>query len=377
MSHDFQVLPQRASLARPLPPTLLGSPMRKLSLSASALVLSLALGGCGVSAGLGGGYSSGGGGSVADIREANVGDVAAVATDTLLAFGGPVRSLIDSNLPPIGQRPRQGLMPNVLDLSEQFMSVRAPVTGNTPAGQQVMSALLACGTGTGSVRAEFSNAALVSVGDTLSISTQDCVMNGQRYHGGISWRALSAGVGMPGVSGAWSARWSMAFSGWSQYDFIAPPIGLRAQGTIEFKAQRFAPGDAEVQLTTLQSSGQLYGLHLSLLEGTKLVSERDVAGVTGWRELAGSSYTSLDVAFTENFQASQGLTAIKLRTSGETVSTAGGLPTGLWYAVAPDNSVAYVDSKTPSELLVQFSNSVGGNIIGSFLSTWPELRRYL
>lgn len=373
MSHDFQVLAQRAWNSS----LVLGAPMRKFSLRASALALSLALGGCGVSVGLGGGNSSGGGGSVADIREANVGDVAAVATDTLLAFGGPVRSLIDSNLPSTAQRPRQGLMPNVLDLSEQFMSVRSPVTGTTPAGQQVMSGVLACSTGTGSVRAEFVNAALVSVGDTLSISTQDCVMNGQRYNGGLSWRALSAGVGMPGVSSAWSARWSMAFSGWSQYDFIAPPIGLRALGAIEFKAQRFAPGDAEVQLTTLQTSGQLYGLNLSLLEGTKLVSERDIAGVTGWRELAGSSYTSLDVALTENFQASQGLASIKVRTSGETVSAAGGLPTGLWYAVAPDNSVAYVNGKTSTELLVQFSNSVGGSIIGSFLSTWPELRRYL
>ncbi len=373
MSHDFQVSPLlvwNAALDT-------GSPMRKVSLRLSALALSLALGGCGASVGIGGGYSSGGGGSVADIREANVGDVAAVATDTLLAFGGPVRSLIDPNLPPTAQRPRQGLMPNVLDLSEQFMSVRAPVTGTTPGGQQVMSAVLACSAGTGSIRAEFSNAALVSVGDTLSIATQDCVMNGQRYSGGLSWRALAAGVGMPGISSAWSARWSMAFSGWSQYDFIAPPIGLRAQGTIEFKAQRFAPGDAEVQLTTLQTSGQLYGLNLTLLEGTKLVSERDIAGVTGWRELAGSSYTSLDVALTENFQVSQGLSSIKVRTSGEASSTAGGLPTGLWYAVAPDSSVAYINSKTATEILVQFSNSFGGSIVGSFLSTWPELRRYL
>jgi hypothetical protein len=359
------------------PCALPGSGMRKFGVRASALALSLALGGCGVSVGVGGGYYSGGGGSVADIREANIGDVAAVATDTLLAFGGPVRSLIDSNLPPLVQRPRQGLMPNVLDLTEQFMSVRAPVTGNTPAGQQVMSAVLACSTGTGSVRAEFSNAALVSAGDTLSISTQDCVMNGQRYNGGLSWRALAAGTGMPGVSSAWSARWSMAFSGWSQYDFIAPPIGLRAQGTIEFKAQRFGAGDAEVQLTTLQTGGQLYGLNLTLLEGAKLVSERDIAGVTGWRELAGSSYTSMDVTLTESFQASQGLSSIKVRTSGETVSTAGALPTGLWYAVAPDNSVGYVNAKSPTELLVQFSNSFGGSLIGSFLSTWPELRRYL
>lgn len=376
MSHDFQVSRPMVWNAALVP----GSEMRRLGLRASALALALVLGGCGASVGIGGGIgggNSGGGGSVADVREANVGDVAAVATDTLLAFGGPVRSLIDANLPPSAQRPRQGLMPNVLDLTEQFMSVRAPVTGVTATGQQVMSGVLACTSGTGSVRAEFISAALISLGDTLSISTQDCVMNGQRYSGSLSWRALGAGLGMPGVSSTWSARWSMAFSGWSQYDFIAPPIGLRAQGTVELKAQRFAPGDAEVQLTTRQANGQLYGLNLTLLEGTKLVSERDIVGVTGWRELAGSSYTSLDIVLTENFQASQGLSSIKVRTSGEASSTAGGLPTGLWYAVAPDNSVAYVNSKTPTELLVQFSNSFGGNIVGSFLTTWPELRRYL
>jgi hypothetical protein len=348
-----------------------------LTLKASAIGLSLALGGCGVSVGLGDDGYSRGGGSNADIREANIGDVAAVATDTLLALGGPVRSLIDANLPPAVQRPRQGLMPNLLDLGEQFMSVRAPVTGSTPAGQQVMSGILACSSGSGTVRAEFLNAALIGVGDTLSISTQDCVMNGQRYNGAVSWRALTAGTGMPGVSSAWSARWSIALSGWSQYDFIAPPIGLRAQGAIEFKAQRFAAGDAEVQLTTLQTGGQVYGLNLTLLEGSKLVSERDLSGVSGWRELAGSTYTSLDLALTESFQASQGLGSIKVRTSGETVSTAGGLPTGLWYALAPDNSVGYVNGKTPTELLVQHANVFGGSIIGSFLTSWPELRRYL
>jgi hypothetical protein len=338
--------------------------------------LSVALGGCGVSVGLGDGYSSIGQSS-SDIREANIGDVAAVATDTLLALGGPVRSLIDSNLPPALQRPRQGLMPNLLDLSEQYMSVRAPVTGSAPSGQQVMSGVLACVSGTGTVRAEFVNAALITLGDTLSISAQDCVLNGQRYNGTVSWRALAAGSGMPGVSSAWSARWSIVLGAWSQYDFIAPPIGLRAQGTIELKAQRFAAGDAQVQLTTLQTGGQIYGLNLTLLEGSQLVSERDISGVSGWRELAGTSYTSLDLALTESFQASQGLRSIKVRTSGETVSTAGALPTGLWYAVAPDNSVGYVNGKTANELLVQYSNSFGGSIIGSFLSTWPELRRYL
>ena len=349
--------------------------VRVLGASAGMIALGLALTGCGVSVGLGG-YSSSGG-SNADIREANVGDVAAVATDTLLAFGGPVRSLIDPNLPPAVQRPRQGLMPNLLDLTEQFMSVRAPVTGSTAAGLQVMSGVLACASGTGAVRAEFSNAALVSLGDTLSLSTQDCVMNGQRYNGAVSWRALAVGTGMPGVSSAWNARWSMALSAWSQYDFIAPPIGLRSQGTIELKAQRFAAGDAEVQLTTLQTGGQVYGLNLTLLEGAKLVSDRDLAGVTGWRELAGSSYTSLDIALKESFQASQGLGSIKVRTSGETTSTGGGLPTGLWYAVAPDNSVAYVNGKTTTEILVQFANSFGGNILGGFLVNWSELRRYL
>ena len=349
--------------------------VRVLGASAGVIALGLALTGCGVSVGLGG-YSSSAG-SNADIRDANVGDVAAVATDTLLAFGGPVRSLIDPNLPPAVQRPRQGLVPNLLDLTEQFMSVRAPVTGSTAAGLQVMSGVLACNSGTGTVRAEFSNAALVSLGDTLSLSTQDCVMNGQRYNGAVSWRALAAGTGMPGVSSAWNARWSMALSAWSQYDFIARPIGLRAQGTIELKAQRFAAGDAEVQLTTLQAGGQIYGLNLTLLEGALLVSERDIAGVTGWRELVGSSYTSLDVALTERFQASQGLASIRVRTSGEATSTAGALPTGLWYAVAPDNSVGYVNVKTPSEIVVQHSYSFGSSILGSFSTTWAELRRYL
>jgi hypothetical protein len=348
----------------------------KLMRPLGALACTLALGGCGVSVGLGGGYFSGGG-SNADIREANISDVAAVATDTLLAFGGPVRSLIDSNVPAASLRPRQGLMPNLLDLTEQYVSVRTPVTGSAPGGLQVMSGVLACSSGTGSVRAEFANAAVINIGDTLSISTQDCVLNGLRYNGAVSWRALAVGTGMPGISSAWSARWSMALSAWSQYDLIAPPIGLRSQGTIELKAQRFALGDAEVQLTTLQAAGQVYGLNLTLLEGAKLVSERDVSGVTGWRELAGSTYTSLDVALIESFQASQGLGSIKVRTSGEAVSTAGGLPTGLWYSVAPDNSVGYVNSKTPAELLVQYSNSFGASILGSFRTTWPELRTFL
>jgi hypothetical protein len=349
---------------------------RMLGVGASVF-LALGLTGCGVGVGLGGylgGYSDP---VLHDIRESNAGDVAAVATDTLLALGGPVRSLIDANLPPVAQRPRQGLIPNVLDLTEQWMPVRAPVTGSNGAGQQVMSAVLACSSGSGSVRSEFVNAALISVGDTLTVTTQDCVMNGQRYSGSLFWRALAAGTGMPGVSSAWNGRWSLSMSGWSQYDFIAPPIGLRAEGNVEFQALRRAAGDAEAKLTTLQSGGQVYGMNLSLFEGTKLVSNRDLAGVAGWREQGSSGFTSLDLTLAESFQVSNGLASIQVRTSAESISAGGALPSGTWYAVGPDNSVVYVVANPAGALLVQYASSFGGALSGSFNLTWAELRRYL
>ena len=342
--------------------------------------LTLALSACGHGDGY---YDYGGGGSTAGtsyaIRDGNVGNIAAMATDTLLALGGPVRSLIDPYLPPLAQRPRQGLVPTLLDLSEQYMAVRTPVSSTTAGGLQVVSTAMTCSTGTGNIRSEFRSASAVTAGDSFTVTAQNCVNNGMQYNGTVSYVASVAGSGLPATSSLWSGTWTVSLSGWSQYDLINPPIGMRAQGSATLKAQRFAAGDAEATLTTVQAGSQTYGLNLSIVENSAIASQRDLSGVVGWRELSGSTYTSLDLTVAESFFVAQGLAALKVRTSGETLSVAGALPTGIWYAVASDNSIAYVTSRstTPTQLLIEYGSALGRPVDASFASTWAELRNYL
>ena len=336
----------------------------------------LGLAGCGASIGYGDYFDSP---STKDVRDGTVGDIAAVATDTLLALGGPSRTLIDQTLVPVTQRPREGLAPVMLDLAEQYMSVRAPVSGSNGAGQQVFTGTLACSSGTGSLRNEFLSPAVVNVGDTLTITTQNCVLSGQSYSGIVVLKALSAASGMPGVSPVWNGRWSAGFTAWTQSDLLTPPIGSRAQGAAELQMQRIAIGHAEVSLRTVETAGQLYGLSLALIENGKSISDRGLSGVAGWRELAGNSYTSLDFTVSEAFFAAQGLPFVKVRTSAETVSLAGALPSGTWYALAPDNSVAYITERNGSTgpLLVDYAQNFGGALEASFETSWKELSNYI
>lgn len=337
-----------------------------------ACALSLSACGAGVS------YYTGSGPQPGKIQDGTVGNVVAVATDTLLSLGGPVRTLIDANLPPAAQRPRQGLVPTLLDLHDTYAGLRLPVTGSNGA-RSVVSGPLSCQSGSGSYQAEFLNAASISVGDRLVITAQDCIANNQRLNGSFTSVASVAGPAASSPGSAWSATWQVGLSAWTQYDLIAPPIGMRAHGSAEFRVARASGSDAEARLTVAQAGSGVSGLNIAIIENNAVASERDLFGVTGWRQIAGSSYTSLDLTVAERFFLSQGFGNLSVRTSGETLSQSGALPTGLWYAVADDGSVAYATARAsaPTQLLIEYAASLGGTVIRSFLSSWAELRNYL
>lgn len=331
----------------------------------AASCLAASLSACHVSIGIGVGED-------ASIDAGNAANAAASGFDSLVSLAGPGLGIADEpSRVPAGERPRRALAPGTLDWVERVAPMRAnPV--QVSGGRLQSDDRLACDAGSARVRAVFANPVAFGAGDTVELDADDCRFGGIRFVGRLAV-SVTAASGYPGLSGTWSGRLAVDYSGW-RVETVALPLQARSfTGPAVLDVQRLDALDAAIDFDSAALSVD------PVISGAardrrvlELLTLRLTDGPAGDSLSAG--YDLVDARF-----AGTDLARLRVRSEGlvELPGSPSALPLGALVLTASDGSAVRAHALDATRIRLELDRYLDGVVDATLMTTWSGLRGLL